>query len=142
MKPSVIRLLSLVALVVPVGMTALAAPAGPGFPALALASAAGGAALLLAGPLFRVILSGLIAALGATVLLVALSTTAPEGAEGWIPVAIVAGILQLVAGIAVAVLSRRWPAATSRYSRTRTEGGSAIDDWDALSAGDDPTDVR
>lgn len=140
MTPGRLRLLSLVALAIPVALTAIAAPASPGFPPLALATAAAGAALLLAGPLFRVILAVLIAALGVVVLLVAAYPTATG--SRWLVVALVGGVLQVLVGVGLAVTARRWPASTSRYSRTRTTGGGAIDDWDALSAGDDPTDIR
>ena len=141
MTPGRLRLLSLVALAIPAALTAFAAPVTPGFPALALATAAAGAALLLAGPLFRVILAVLIAALGGVVLLVAAYTSVTPEEQGWQIVAIVAGILQIVVGVGIAATSRAWPASTSRYSRTRATG-DAITDWDALSAGDDPTDIR
>ena len=48
----------------------------------------------------------------------------------------------VLTGLAVAVTSRAWPASGAKYSRTRAEtaDGTAIDDWDALSEGDDPTE--
>jgi hypothetical protein len=137
MSASRLRLVSLLSLVVPIGLTGVAAPASAGFAALALASAAAAAAMLLAGPVFRVILSVLLALLGLCVVLVALNT---PGAEGLGTLALVAGILQVLVAGAVATAVRRWPATTSRYSRSRLDGDRASD-WDALSHGDDPTDV-
>lgn len=136
MTPSRLRLLALLALVVPIAATGIASPASAGFAALALASAAAGAAMLLAGPLFRVVLAVLLALLGACVVLVALNTP-DAGALG--TVGLVAGIAQIVIAAGVALTVRRWPTSTSRYSRSRVEGDRASD-WDALSEGDDPTD--
>lgn len=137
MTPSRLRLLSLVALAVPIALTAAASSASPGFVALAVASAAAGAAMLIAGPVFRGILAVLLALLGVCVVLVAVNT-ADAGGLGVL--ALVAGILQTVVGIGVALTVRLWPASTSRYSRSRLEGDRASD-WDALSEGDDPTDT-
>ncbi|MGB3910831.1 MAG: Trp biosynthesis-associated membrane protein [Pseudolysinimonas sp.] len=136
MKPSLLRLVALLALAVPIALTAIAGGSSPAFGALALASAAAGFAMLLAGPVFRVILSALIALLGTCVVLVAVLD--PELA-GPVVIAIVGGALQMLAAGWVATTVRHWPATTSRYSRSRLEGDPASD-WDALSAGDDPTD--
>ena len=141
MTPARLRLLSLVALAIPVALTAVAVPVSPGLPALALATAAAGAALLLAGPLFRLIIAVLIALLGGVTLAVAAFTPVTPDLGGFAVAAIAGGILQLLIGIGIALTARAWPASASRYSRTRTAGDSASD-WDALSAGDDPTDVR
>jgi hypothetical protein len=136
MTPSRLRLLALAALAVPVLLTAVASTQSAAFGALALASAAGILAMLLAGPVFRTILSVLLALLGLCVALVAVAT--PEGG-GLATLALVAGILQvLVAGWATTTV-RRWPTSGARYSRTRVDGDPASD-WDALSSGDDPTD--
>jgi len=130
-----VRLLSLVALAIPVALTAVAAGAGAAVPALALATAAAAFALLLAGPVFRVVLAVLIALLGVSVILVAVAT--PEGGSlAWLAVA--AGALQVLVGIGIAVTARLWPTTGSRYSRSRLDGDPASD-WDALSSGDDPT---
>lgn len=136
MTPSRLRLAALLALAVPIALTAAAAGVNAAFGALALASAAAGLAMLLAGPVFRAVLAVLIALLGACVVLVAVFGSAIDGIG---VVALVGGALQVVAGIWVATTVRRWPTATSRYSRSRLEGDPASD-WDALSAGDDPTD--
>lgn len=162
-------------------------------------------ALAIAGPLFRVVLGILQALLGVCVVLQAMlaigdpvaasrrvvsDATGIEGGDStaalvdgvssapWPWLAVVAGGLLVLAGLAVAVTSRSWPGSARRYERVRFEdaegatvlpesldGGSAdasaspasssvppavtppaapsrstsIDDWDALSQGDDPT---
>jgi hypothetical protein len=136
MTPGRFRLLSLVALAILVALTAIAAGGGAGIAALALATAAAGFALLLAGPVFRVVLAVLIALLGVCVILVVVAT--PEGGS-LVGLAVAAGVLQVLVGVGVAVTARRWPTSGSRYSRTRMAGDPASD-WDALSSGDDPTD--
>ena len=137
MTPSRLRLLALLALAVPIVLVAVASGESAAFGALALASAAGGLAMLLAGPVFRTILSVLIALLGACVVLVAIVT--PEGGALEV-LAIVGGSLQVLAAVWVATTVRRWPTGGSRYSRTRLDGDPASD-WDSLSAGEDPTDA-
>lgn len=57
-------------------------------------------------------------------------------AGGTNALAIVGGILGIVAGLWAAVSGRRWPALGARYERT-PEG--RLSDWDALDAGIDPT---
>lgn len=141
-------------------------------------------ALAIAGVVFRIVLGVLQALLGACIVIqAAMSLGDPitasrsliadtTGIEGdgvleslvadvqttvWPTVALIAGVLLVVAGLAVAVTSRRWPGPTRKYQRARFEnadesatdhsvqGDSAdpratsIDDWDALSGGDDPT---
>jgi hypothetical protein len=134
--PSRLRLIALGVLAVPIALTAVASGGSPAFGALALASAAGAFAMLLAGPVFRIILAVLLALLGVCVALVA--TLTPEGGSLAV-LALVAGILQVLAAGWVATTVRRWPASGARYSRTRLDGDPASD-WDALSSGDDPTD--
>lgn len=136
MTPSRLRLLALLGLAVPIVLTAIAAPTSAGFGALALAAAAAGLAMLLAGPVFRVILAVLIALLGVCVVLVGVFTEPPGGL---VIVAIVGGVIQVLLAGWVSMTARLWPAAAARYSRSRVEGDPATD-WDALSAGDDPTD--
>jgi uncharacterized membrane protein (TIGR02234 family) len=136
---------------------------------LALASLALVAALALAGPFFRVVLGILDALLGVCVLAVsvwalsdpvraslpalvdATGFTSDEQAfldeiastvtTAWPFVALAAGLLMFLTGLAIVVTSRAWPTSGAKYSRTRAEtaDGTAIDDWDALSEGDDPT---
>jgi hypothetical protein len=131
----------LLALAIPIVLTAIAAGAGGGVLALVLATAAAAFALLLAGPVFRVILAVLIALLGVCVILVAVAT--PEGGA-LVGLAIAGGALQVLIGVGIALTARFWPASGSRYSRTRVSGdgagGGAVSDWDAMSSGDDPTD--
>lgn len=130
-----IRLVSLLALALPIALAGIGAGAEPGLGALALATAAGGFAMLLAGPVFRITLAVLLALLGLCVLLVAIATL---GAGSLAVAGIVAGALQIAVGLGIALTARRWPASGSRYSRTRVAGDPASD-WDALSSGDDPT---
>ena len=137
-------------------------------PPLALASLALVAALAIAGPGFRIVLGLLEALLGVGVVVVtifvlsdpisAFSTevtrrTGNAGSEsirdlvtevdttGWPILAIIAGALMIVLGIAIAVTGGRWPTSGRKYSRSRLESADAspIDEWDALSEGDDPT---
>ncbi|WP_157006083.1 Trp biosynthesis-associated membrane protein [Agromyces laixinhei] len=71
----------------------------------------------------------------------------------WPAPAIAGGALLVLAGLAVLVTGGRWPASSRRYADSRmvsdgTSGSAAarpasdraIDDWDGLSRGDDPTD--
>jgi hypothetical protein len=62
----------------------------------------------------------------------------------WPWVAIASGVLIGLAGVAIVVTGRSWPGSPSRkYSATRLEPVAAertsVDDWDALSGGEDPT---
>jgi uncharacterized membrane protein (TIGR02234 family) len=141
---------------------------GAVFP-LALVSLALVAALALAGAVFRVILGVLEAFIGvgviastafalsdpvtamAPALSKRLGISGPESlhavvtgtvASAWPAIAIVAGALMVIAGLAIAVTSRAWPISGRKYSATRAaraEPGGAVQDWDALSDGEDPT---
>ena len=65
--------------------------------------------------------------------------------------AIALGAASAALGVLLVVTSRRWPARTTRFSAVRVEGvgantdraettgGGRIEEWDALSDGDDPT---
>lgn len=136
MNGSRLRLVALLALAVPIAVTAATAGANAAFGALALAAAAAGLAMLLAGPVFRTILAALLALLGICVVLVGIFS---PPVDSLVVAAITGGVLLTVVAIWVATTVRHWPSATSRYSRSRLEGDPASD-WDALSAGDDPTD--
>jgi hypothetical protein len=67
----------------------------------------------------------------------------------WPWVALLGGVLTILVGIAILVTARRWPGSTRKYEATRLEpvasdpaqpgSRSSVDDWDALSGGDDPT---
>jgi hypothetical protein len=145
--------------------------AAPALSALSLTSLVLVGALAIAGPFFRVVFGVLEALIGVAVVFsgvlavgdpVAASASAISAATGvagkasvanavdsidggvWPWVALVCGVLMLVAGAAIIVLSRRWPNSASRkYQSTRLEPVPAertsVDDWDALSGGKDPT---
>ena len=84
-----------------------------------------------------------------TAALVASATATP-----WPVLAIAGGALVVLAGVVVLVTGTRWPASSRRYggARLADDGAGAttaaerpasdraIDDWDGLSRGDDPTD--
>jgi uncharacterized membrane protein (TIGR02234 family) len=68
----------------------------------------------------------------------------------WPYLALAAGILMLIVGLTICVTARRWPGPTTRYDATRfepvtdaatgrTRPRDAVDDWDGLTRGDDPT---
>lgn len=69
---------------------------------------------------------------------------------GWPFLALAAGILMLIIGLLVAVTGRFWPGPVKRYEATTFEPVTdaqtgqvrprdAVDDWDGLTRGDDPT---
>jgi len=138
---------------------------------LALASLTLLLALALAGLVFRVILGVLDALLGVCVVVVAawslsdpvraslpvlvdatgissegtlLGEVASTVSTAWPFVGLAGGVLMIVTGLAVAVTARAWPTSGGRYTRSRLETpeGDAVNDWDALSEGDDPTAPR
>jgi hypothetical protein len=186
--PSRLRLLSMAAIVVVAGLTALCwsqtwyvlrladaehavggGVAGGALGPLALASVCIVLALGLAGPVFRVILAVLEALLGVCVVVVtawslgdpvraslpalveATGFTADERAFRdqltaiettlWPWLGLAAGILMILTGLAIAITARAWPVSGGRYTRTRAVSADAdpVQDWDALSDGDDPT---
>ncbi|WP_236778788.1 Trp biosynthesis-associated membrane protein [Agromyces seonyuensis] len=65
----------------------------------------------------------------------------------WPIVGIFAGAVLVAVGVFVLVTSKRWPAASRKYRAVRLEGerpagnarDRAVDDWDELTRGDDPT---
>lgn len=64
----------------------------------------------------------------------------------WPAVAIVLGALMTVLGLAIAPTARSWPDSGRKYSRSRVASAAddaqdAVQEWDALSEGDDPTDA-
>lgn len=144
--------------------------AAPALTALALSGFALAAALAIAGVFFRVVLGVLQAAIGGLVVtssVIALSdpvgaseraVTEATGIGGrnsvgalvdtvgmtpWPVVALVAGVLLVLLGLAIALTARSWPASSRKYQAVRleqTEGErSSVGDWDALSDGRDPT---
>ena len=71
----------------------------------------------------------------------------------WPTVGVVAGVILILAGVLVLATGMRWPASSRRYRGARLDQAGAaagettspasdraIDDWDELSRGDDPTD--
>jgi hypothetical protein len=79
---------------------------------------------------------------------------ASADATAWPAGAIIGGVLLVAAGIVVLATGTRWPASSRRYrsarladaeeplseaARGRAASDRAIDDWDELSRGDDPT---
>lgn len=146
--------------------------AAPAVAALALAGLAGVGALALAGPVFRVIVAGLEVLVGGCMVLSAtLALLAPVSAveplvtkatgiagheavaslvvavpaTPWPFVALAAGVLLAVLGLAILVTGRAWPGASRKYQPVRFEAADAegsehaVSDWDALSGGADPT---
>lgn len=62
----------------------------------------------------------------------------------WPVVAIVLGALMTLLGLAIAPTARSWPDSGRKYSRSRlteadTDAQDPVQEWDALSEGDDPT---
>ena len=62
----------------------------------------------------------------------------------WPVVAIVLGVLLTLLGLAIAPTARSWPDSGRKYSRSRLEAPDVdspdpVQEWDALSEGDDPT---
>ena len=62
----------------------------------------------------------------------------------WPVVAIVLGVLLTLLGLAIAPTARSWPDSGRKYSRSRLAPTDAdtqdpVEEWDALSEGDDPT---
>jgi uncharacterized membrane protein (TIGR02234 family) len=62
----------------------------------------------------------------------------------WPVVAIVLGVLVTLLGLAIAPTARSWPDSGRKYNRSRLESPDVesqdpVQEWDALSEGDDPT---
>ncbi|MEJ3404974.1 Trp biosynthesis-associated membrane protein [Rathayibacter sp. YIM 133350] len=149
------------------------AVAAPALSALAFAGIALAAALAIAGPVIRLVLGALGIVLGGAIVLaagLALSDAVAAGAPAvtsstgvsgqdsvhalvsavattpWPVLAIVAGVLVALGGLAVLLTARLWPASSRRYQAVRLEAADgtgrapdAVDEWDELSRGDDPT---
>lgn len=160
------------------GAAAIAVPgqlASPALAALGLAGLALAAAFALAGPGLRVVLAVLELLLGGCVLLaaslslgdpvaaVAPAVTQATGVAGaqptaalvgsvdatwWPAVAILGGVLLLLAGALVLWSGSAWPASSRRYgsakagadASARSANDRAVVEWDELTRGDDPTD--
>ena len=62
----------------------------------------------------------------------------------WPVVAIVLGVIMTLLGLAIAPTSRSWPDSGRKYTRSRLvatdpDASDPVQEWDALSEGDDPT---
>ncbi|MGY4856953.1 Trp biosynthesis-associated membrane protein [Cryobacterium sp. AP23] len=68
----------------------------------------------------------------------------------WPFLALAAGVLMFLVGLLICITAKRWPGPTKRYDTTRfepvtdaatgqTRPRDAVDDWDGLTRGDDPT---
>jgi hypothetical protein len=122
------------------------------------------AALTIAGRVARVVLGLVLVLLGAVVVLLTLpnvldpaagtrgAVSTATGVVGrvvvvavgtpWPLVAAVAGVLAALAGTAVVVRSPGWPSGGGRYRQAAPAPGrrpDPVDEWDALTAGGDPT---
>ena len=141
--------------------------AAPALSALGLASLALLGALTIAGRVVRAVLGGLEAAIGVFIVVVAVSALRdPAAASGstitestavsgpasiaalitavtttaWPWVAIVAGVLTVLVGLAVLVTGQRWPGPVRKYESARTDdAGTPVGAWDTLTDGSDPT---
>lgn len=140
--------------------------AAPALSALGLASLALVAALAIAGRVFRIVLAALEVVIGVLVVVsavAALSTpvaassatitdaVGESGADAlaalvasvsvtaWPYLAVAFGALSALVGVVVLVTSRGWRGPTRRYEATAVADDSAAGNWDALSAGKDPT---
>jgi uncharacterized membrane protein (TIGR02234 family) len=143
--------------------------AAPALTALALTGLVLVGALAIAGPFFRVVLGSLQALLGFTVgysaVLAILNPVVASGAAvttatgvsgdllvnevssfsstAWPWFAVAAGALLILTGFAVVATAKRWPGTGRKYQAVRVAPAdgprSSVDDWDALSGGNDPT---
>lgn len=137
---------------------------------VAIAIVAAALALSIAGPVFRRVLGGLVAGLGAGIVALGVTVTADPAAAiaarvteltglaghaglasvasysllPWPWVTIVAGVIATLAGLAVIFTSGRWATAGRKYEASPAKDPAAkrdrISDWESLSNGDDPTD--
>lgn len=143
--------------------------AAPALSTLALTCLVLIGALSIAGPFFRVVLGVLQVLLGATMVLSgvlalanpvqasAASVSEATGIAGsgpvaelvasvaisaWPWVSTIAAALIALTGVAVVITGKSWPGSGRKYGATKLEPAgerTAVDDWDALSDGTDPT---
>ncbi|MBP1325509.1 putative membrane protein (TIGR02234 family) [Leucobacter exalbidus] len=137
---------------------------------IALAIIAAALALTIAGPIFRRVLGVLITGLGVGATALAFGVVADPAAATatrvteltglaghagmdaivgealtvWPWVTIVAGVISALAGLFVVVTSGRWASAGRKYDTSAAQQPTGprdrISDWEALSAGEDPTE--
>lgn len=151
-----------------VAVTAAGTDVAPGILAAAVAILAAAAAVGLVGRVGRWVVALVVALCGVLVVATTVSVLADPAAavapvvasltgvghlsgsvstSAWPTVAIVVGVLDVLAAVWLVVASRRWPGPTRRYQSdtpTRPADGAAPvaderADWDALSRGDDPS---
>ncbi len=140
--------------------------AAPALSGIALATLALVGALTIARPRLRVVLGVVQFALGVLVVGLVASTVgspiraaapaitdatgvsgsdsvaalvASAGVSAWPWIALLGGVLTAVAGAAVVITGRRWPAPTNKYDADAAKADATAGAWDALSEGDDPT---
>jgi hypothetical protein len=141
--------------------------AAPSISALGLASLALVGALSIAGRIVRIALGILETAIGVAITAVAIgalaapvaasassitTSTAVSGPESiaalvtsvavspWPAVAIAAGVLTALVGVAVLATGWRWPGPTRKYEAVPSnDSGTPVGAWDSLSDGSDPT---
>jgi uncharacterized membrane protein (TIGR02234 family) len=121
---------------------------------LALVALAGAGALLATRGLFRRLLGGLLAAVGAGIAAGAIAGraglevgAAGAGATVWPVACVLGGLLVLLGGLSAARYGHEWPGMGARYDRRSAspadpEVDQRVDTraaWDALDRGDDPT---
>ena len=148
-------------------LSVLGQSAAPALSALGLASLALMGALSIAGPGIRLALGVVEAAIGVALVVVTVGAIAdPAGAaastitaatavsgpesiaalisssamSAFPPLAVAAGVLTVLVGLAVVLTGRRWPGATRKYEvAPDTDSGTPVGAWDSLSDGSDPT---
>lgn len=148
-------------------LSVLGQSAAPALSALGLASLALMGALSIAGRGIRIALGLVEAAIGVALVVVtvgvianpaaaaastitaATAVSGPESIAALItstsmsafpPLAIVAGVLTALVGVAVVLTGRRWPGPTKKYEvAADTDTGTPVGAWDSLSDGSDPT---
>ena len=140
--------------------------AAPAMTALALAELVLVLALAIAGRFFRVVLAVIQALVGVAIIASAATSIAdpltasssaiskatgitgrnyglsPVQMSAWPVLSLIAGVLLILVAAAILVLARTWPNSTSRKYTRMAEANAertAVDDWDSLSVGDDPT---
>ena len=121
---------------------------------LALVALAGAGALLATRGLFRRLLGGLLAVVGAGIAAGAIAGragldvgSAGAGATVWPVACVLGGLLVLLGGLSAARYGHEWPGMGARYERRPAVAADPEQDqrvdtraaWDALDRGDDPT---
>ncbi|RRJ87270.1 hypothetical protein EG850_05540 [Gulosibacter macacae] len=133
--------------------------ASPETLALAMTALAGVVALAIAGRVLRLVVGALMVIVGilmaATVFPYEVAAVSLEPLADaavtqtfWPILAVVAGVVIALSGMVALATGRTWPSTDRKYSTSRMQDAAApaddastrMDQWDALSAGDDPTE--